>query len=154
MFVARRTDAGHPAAHAANRSLRPRLEDRRRAVKNVPGQWQRSAPGRAGRRAAVTSPGTRSVRSRRIRPRPRTRHAHSDPRHLLEGELAHVGPRVAELHLVEPPGRLDRLRERFGSQLRISPYLGSFYLGYNLRRAPFADQPKLRRALSLAITPA
>jgi oligopeptide transport system substrate-binding protein len=52
---------------------------------------------------------------------------------------------------VVPPGRLERLRERFGSTLRISPYLGSFYLGYNLRRAPFADSPALRRALSLAI---
>lgn len=52
---------------------------------------------------------------------------------------------------VVPPGRLERLRERFGSQLRISPYLGSFYLGFNLRRAPFADRPTLRRALALAI---
>ena len=47
--------------------------------------------------------------------------------------------------------RNPRFRARFGKQLRISPYLGSFYLGYNLRRAPFADQPALRRALSLAI---
>lgn len=72
-----------------------------------------------------------------------TEDASTEQKRFVAGDL--------DLTEVVPPGRLDRLRERFGSQLRISPYLGSFYFGYNLRRAPFAAQPKLRRALSLAI---
>ncbi len=72
-----------------------------------------------------------------------TEDANTEQKRFVAGDL--------DLTEVVPPGRLDRLRERFGSQLRISPYLGSFYLGCNLRRAPFAAQPQLRRALSLAI---
>lgn len=57
------------------------------------------------------------------------------------------------LHLTEtvPPQPLDHLRGRFGDQLRISPYLGSFWLGYNLTRPPFREAPALREALSLAV---
>ncbi|MBL0039580.1 MAG: peptide ABC transporter substrate-binding protein [Xanthomonadales bacterium] len=72
-----------------------------------------------------------------------TEDANTEQKRFVAGDL--------DLTEVVPPGRLDRLRARFGSQLRISPYLGTFYFGYNLRRAPFADQPKLRRALSLAV---
>jgi oligopeptide transport system substrate-binding protein len=43
------------------------------------------------------------------------------------------------------------LRENLASELHVHPYLGSFWLGFNLRRAPFADNPDLRRALALAI---
>ncbi|WP_376694515.1 peptide ABC transporter substrate-binding protein [Wenzhouxiangella sp. EGI_FJ10409] len=61
--------------------------------------------------------------------------------------------RAGQLHVTEtiPPGRIDWLRERFGDELRIAPYLGSFFLAFNLSREPFADAPELRRALSLAI---
>lgn len=74
--------------------------------------------------------------------------------HVIEQpnvELARY--RAGELHITEtiPPGRVDWLREQFGPALRISPYLGSFFLGFNLSREPFADAPALRRALSLAI---
>ncbi|WP_227977999.1 peptide ABC transporter substrate-binding protein [Arenimonas daejeonensis] len=57
------------------------------------------------------------------------------------------------LHITEtvPPQPLPQLRERFGDQLRISPYLGSFWLGFNLTKPPFKDDAKLREALSLAI---
>ena len=57
------------------------------------------------------------------------------------------------LHVTEtvPPQPLPQLRARFGGQLRISPYLGSFWLGFNLTKPPFKDDPKLREALSLAI---
>jgi oligopeptide transport system substrate-binding protein len=40
----------------------------------------------------------------------------------------------------------DRPRE-----LRVAPYLGVYYLGFNLSEPPFLDAPDLRRALSLAI---
>ena len=61
--------------------------------------------------------------------------------------------RAGQLHITEtiPPGRLDWLRQQFGDELRIAPYLGSFFLAYNVAREPFADQPGLRRALSLVI---
>jgi oligopeptide transport system substrate-binding protein len=57
------------------------------------------------------------------------------------------------LHITEtvPPQPLPQLRERFGAQLRISPYLGSFWLGFNLTQPPFKDAPALREALSLAV---
>jgi oligopeptide transport system substrate-binding protein len=59
---------------------------------------------------------------------------------------------AGDLHITEtvPPGRMDRLRARFGEQLRVSPYLGVFFLGLNIERAPL-DAPLLREALSLSI---
>ena len=61
--------------------------------------------------------------------------------------------RAGQLHITEtiPPGRLDWMREQFGAELRISPYLGTFFLAFNVGREPFAEAPELRRALSLVI---
>jgi ABC-type oligopeptide transport system substrate-binding subunit len=61
--------------------------------------------------------------------------------------------RAGELHITEtiPPGRHDWLAEHLPEALRITPYLGSFWLGLNLSRPPLGDAPDLRRALSLAI---
>jgi len=61
--------------------------------------------------------------------------------------------RAGQLHITEtiPPGRLAWLRELFGDELRIAPYLGSFFLVFNHQREPFADNLALRQALSLAI---
>ncbi|TVS11774.1 MAG: peptide ABC transporter substrate-binding protein [Wenzhouxiangella sp.] len=74
--------------------------------------------------------------------------------HVIEEpsvELARY--RAGQLHITEtiPPGRLDWMREQFGDELRISTYLGTFFLTFNVGREPFADAPGLRRALSLAI---
>jgi oligopeptide transport system substrate-binding protein len=57
------------------------------------------------------------------------------------------------LHITEtvPPQPLAQLRARFGAQLRISPYLGSMWLGFNLSQPPLRGNPALREALSLAI---
>jgi oligopeptide transport system substrate-binding protein len=57
------------------------------------------------------------------------------------------------LHITEtvPPQPLPQLRRRFGAQLRISPYLGSMWLGLNLTKPPLRGRPSLREALSLAI---
>ncbi len=48
---------------------------------------------------------------------------------------------AGDLHLTEvvPPQPLASLRARFGSRLRLSPYLGSFWLGINTTHAPFKD---------------
>lgn len=61
--------------------------------------------------------------------------------------------RAGQLHITEtiPPGRLEWLQRQFGEELRISPYLGSFFLAFNVTRPPFAEQAGLRRALSLVI---
>jgi oligopeptide transport system substrate-binding protein len=57
------------------------------------------------------------------------------------------------LHITEtlPPQPLMALKQKFGSQLRISPYLGSFWFGFNLTQAPLKNNRALREALSLAI---
>lgn len=61
--------------------------------------------------------------------------------------------RAGELDITEtiPPGRHDWLRENLPDALHVSPYLGSFWLGINLKRPPLAEDADLRRALSLAI---
>ena len=61
--------------------------------------------------------------------------------------------RAGELDITEtiPAGRHDWLAEHHADALRVSPYLGSFWLGLNLQRPPLAGNPDLRRALALAI---
>ncbi len=61
--------------------------------------------------------------------------------------------RAGELDMTEtiPAGRHDWLQTYMGDDLKVSPYIGSFWLGLNLGREPFADNSKLRRALSLAV---
>ena len=74
--------------------------------------------------------------------------------HIIEEPAVELNRyRAGQLHITEsvPPGRLGWLREQFGGQLRIAPYLGSFFLAFNLSREPFRDRPGLRRALSLVI---
>ena len=43
------------------------------------------------------------------------------------------------------------IKEHMGRELHLAPQLGVYYLGLNLRRAPFARSPQLRQALSLVI---
>lgn len=74
--------------------------------------------------------------------------------HVTEDAAAELQRFAAgDLHITEtvPPQPLPALRARFGGQLRISPYVGAFWLGFNLTRAPLRDAPALREALSLAI---
>jgi ABC-type oligopeptide transport system substrate-binding subunit len=60
--------------------------------------------------------------------------------------------RSGELDITEtiPTGRFEWLRENLPRALRIHPYLGSFWLGFNLRKPHLADTA-LRKALALAI---
>ncbi len=61
--------------------------------------------------------------------------------------------RAGELDMTEtiPAGRHDWLKTYLGDELKVSPYIGSFWLGMNLQREPFKDNVKLRQALSLAV---
>src|SRR2546430_11825853 len=58
-----------------------------------------------------------------------------------------------QVTFVVPRGQFDWIKANLADQLHVSPQLTTYYYGFNLRRAPFADKPKLRRALSLVIDP-
>ena len=61
--------------------------------------------------------------------------------------------RAGELHITStvPPDNFAQIREEYGDELKVAPYLGVYYYGYNLTKPPFADNPALREALSMAI---
>ncbi|GAC1302130.1 MAG: peptide ABC transporter substrate-binding protein [Steroidobacteraceae bacterium] len=50
-----------------------------------------------------------------------------------------------------PGAQFDWVKQHLGQELRVAPQLGVYYLGLNLRRAPFATSRALRLALSLVI---
>ena len=43
------------------------------------------------------------------------------------------------------------LRAKYGPELHIAPYLGSYYYGFNLSQPPFKGQRSLRQALAMAV---
>lgn len=61
--------------------------------------------------------------------------------------------RAGELDITEtiPAGRFEWLKENLQDDLRISPYLGSFWLGLNLQNPLLGGSAELRRALALAV---
>lgn len=61
--------------------------------------------------------------------------------------------RAGELDMTDtiPTAQLAFIRDNLGDRLKIVPYLGTYYYGFNTTRPPFKDNPKLRRALSLAV---
>ena len=61
--------------------------------------------------------------------------------------------RAGDLHttVVVPRGQFDWIKQNLAAELHVSPQLTTYFYGFNLRRAPFKDNPRLRRALSLAI---
>lgn len=50
-----------------------------------------------------------------------------------------------------PPVAARQIRRDFSGQLHLAPYLGVYFYGLNLTRAPFRDAPKLRQALTMVI---
>lgn len=61
--------------------------------------------------------------------------------------------RAGELDFTQsvPLRQMRWLRENLPGELRIAPYLGSYYFGFNTTRPPFRDNPQLRLALSMAV---
>ena len=61
--------------------------------------------------------------------------------------------RAGDLHVtvVVPRGQFDWIKQNLASELHVSPQLNTYYYGFNLLRAPFKDNPSLRRALSMVI---
>jgi oligopeptide transport system substrate-binding protein len=66
-------------------------------------------------------------------------------------ELARYRGGELQVTFVVPRGQFDWIKAHLADQLHVSPQLSTYYYGFNLRRAPFKDNPKLRRALSLVI---
>jgi oligopeptide transport system substrate-binding protein len=50
-----------------------------------------------------------------------------------------------------PADSFQSVREEYSEQLHLSPQLGVYYYGYNLVKPPFAGNPELRQALSMAV---
>ncbi|NOY15979.1 MAG: peptide ABC transporter substrate-binding protein [Gammaproteobacteria bacterium] len=50
-----------------------------------------------------------------------------------------------------PPNKLGWIKKNLPGEAFISPYLGTYYYGFNLTRQPFKGNTDLRRALSLAM---
>lgn len=74
--------------------------------------------------------------------------------HVVTEELTELNRfRAGELYITDnvPPERFQEVREQYGEQLRVAPYLGVYYYGFNLTQPPFQDKPRLRQALSMAI---
>jgi len=61
--------------------------------------------------------------------------------------------RAGELHWTSsvPNNQFKWLQKHYPGELVISPWLGSYYFGFNLQREPFIENPLLRRALVLAL---
>lgn len=61
--------------------------------------------------------------------------------------------RAGELDITEtiPAGRFGWLKENLPEDLRVHPYLGTFWLGFNFKHAALGNSRELRQALSLAI---
>ncbi|WP_028080863.1 peptide ABC transporter substrate-binding protein [Solimonas soli] len=54
---------------------------------------------------------------------------------------------TSEIPLVQAP----QLRERYGAQLHVATYLGSYFYGINMTRPPLGESRALRRALAMVI---
>ena len=50
-----------------------------------------------------------------------------------------------------PSDQLDFVRAELPKDLRITPFMGTYYLGFNLTRPPFKHNLKLRQAINLVI---
>jgi oligopeptide transport system substrate-binding protein len=61
--------------------------------------------------------------------------------------------RAGEVHITSsvPPENFDQIRADYADELHIVPKLGVYYYGFNMTKPPFADNPDLRQALSMAI---
>jgi oligopeptide transport system substrate-binding protein len=50
-----------------------------------------------------------------------------------------------------PSEQLPWIKKNLKGELKITPYFGSYYYGFNNSKPPFKDNPELRMALSLAV---
>jgi oligopeptide transport system substrate-binding protein len=92
----------------------------------------------------------------------RNRHYWNDAATRLDGvkyllipdenaELTRYRGGELQVTFVVPRGQFDWIKANLGAELHVAPQLTTYYYGFNLRRLPFKDNPRLRRALSLVI---
>ena len=66
-------------------------------------------------------------------------------------ELARFRAGELDITYTVPNNQFALAAENYPGQLKVSPQLTTYYYGFNLRRAPFAGQRGLRRALSMVV---
>lgn len=73
--------------------------------------------------------------------------------HVLSPNIEIVRYLAGELDITDNVDSVvfDKMKEERPSELRVAPYFGVYYYGFNLTKVPFKDKPSLREALSLAI---
>lgn len=73
--------------------------------------------------------------------------------HLADENAELRAYRANELHatMTVPRGQIDWVRDNLASELHVAPVLNTYYYGFNLDKAPFFNNPGLRRALSMVI---
>ncbi len=74
--------------------------------------------------------------------------------HVITQEMSELNRfRAGELHMTSnvPPESFQQVKEEYGDELHVSPYLGVYYYGFNLEKPPFKDNLPLRQALSMAV---
>ena len=74
--------------------------------------------------------------------------------HVVTQEMAEFNRyRAGELQITStvPPDNFEQIRADYAEELHIHPTNGVYYYGFNMTRPPFADNPELRQALSMAI---
>ena len=74
--------------------------------------------------------------------------------HVMVNNAAELNRyRAGDLHITNtvPADSFQQVREAYGDQLRVAPYLAVYYYGFNLSKPPFKDNLPLREALSMAI---
>ncbi|HYE51577.1 MAG TPA: peptide ABC transporter substrate-binding protein [Azospirillaceae bacterium] len=61
--------------------------------------------------------------------------------------------RSGELHMTYdiPINQVAWLKANMADELKVSPFLSTFYFAFNMTKEPWRSNPKLRRALSLAV---
>jgi len=69
----------------------------------------------------------------------------------LNGEINQFRAGELDWTFEVPNNQFGWLQKHYPDELVVSPWLGSFYFGFNLSREPFIENRDLRRALVLAI---
>lgn len=61
--------------------------------------------------------------------------------------------RAGDLHWIYevPNNQFQWLQDHYPEELVVSPWLGSYFFGFNLTREPFIESPELRQALVMAV---
>jgi oligopeptide transport system substrate-binding protein len=74
--------------------------------------------------------------------------------HVLTQEMTELNRfRAGEIDITTsiPPDSFAQVRAQYAEQMHTAPSLGVHYYGFNLSKPPFAGNPNLRQALSMAI---